>query len=350
MESILQNLFKHSDNFKKYQEVNSKLIIGDPHQKEKLVSIVIPTFRRPLKLKEALESALKQIDYYDYDIIIIDNDPERGCPTEKMMSDFKDQKIRYYKNEQNIGMVGNWNRGYELSKSEWIVMLHDDDLLCPEYLKTISKLFQTTIQIITISYYSWDMRLSDSFTPPVHNNKRRKVFKYKTYDFLFGFPVGAPLGMAAKRNFVKKIGGFDENFYPSFDYAFFAKASKYGAICKILNQNLGIYRYAVNETLNVSNLRQFVEVDYKIKLMILDELKLNIFKPFFTKIFNNYRAHYISNASASFNYSDQELLREFVTKKELEEPKPSFIKMLFRLMTFLRKIYYEIVYINFNSN
>ena len=48
---------------------------------------------------------------------------------------------------KNIGMIGNWNRLYTLARGEWVVMLHDDDLLYNDYL---SILFNKYIDIFTV--------------------------------------------------------------------------------------------------------------------------------------------------------------------------------------------------------
>ena len=34
--------------------------------------------------------------------------------------------MKYYKNEKNIGMYGNWNRCIELSNGEYLTILNDD--------------------------------------------------------------------------------------------------------------------------------------------------------------------------------------------------------------------------------
>ena len=47
------------------------------------------------------------------------------------------KNVLYYKNASNLGMGGNWNRCIELANADWVVLLHDDDMLCENYLKTV---------------------------------------------------------------------------------------------------------------------------------------------------------------------------------------------------------------------
>ena len=64
-----------------------------------------------------------------FNILIVDNDPQRNCETEELIDSFNNQNISYYKNSENIGATGNWNKLFELADTEFVTMLHDDDLL-----------------------------------------------------------------------------------------------------------------------------------------------------------------------------------------------------------------------------
>ena len=44
-----------------------------------------------------------------------------------------------YVNKENIGMIGNWNRGFELANTKYVAMLHDDDMLADIYLEEINR-------------------------------------------------------------------------------------------------------------------------------------------------------------------------------------------------------------------
>ena len=124
-----------SNHFERYKNVKSNLIIGkeDPNAAP-LVTIAIPTYKRAKYLKEAIDSALNQKDFHDYEVIVVDNDPENEFHVEKLISTYPKDKIKYYRNEKNIGMVGNWNRCIELSEGKWVSLLNDDDYLKNNFL------------------------------------------------------------------------------------------------------------------------------------------------------------------------------------------------------------------------
>lgn len=134
-------IFKKIDNISALGKVEST----DVFQREQLkseprFSILIPTYKRPNTLKETIESALGQVEFCDFDIIVVDNNPERQDETEKLMQQYIDvNNVYYYKNSMNVGMADNWNKAFLLSHSPNIILVHDDDILSPYALKIFDK-------------------------------------------------------------------------------------------------------------------------------------------------------------------------------------------------------------------
>lgn len=101
-----------------------------------LVSICIPTYNRPEFLRRAVESCLAQT-YSNFEIVITDN--STNDDTANAAKNWTDPRVRYYKNEGNIGTEGSCNRGISLSRGEYIKFLMDDDLLKPRCLELMVK-------------------------------------------------------------------------------------------------------------------------------------------------------------------------------------------------------------------
>jgi glycosyltransferase involved in cell wall biosynthesis len=238
--------FKYQNNFIKNEQVESILISGKislPHPK---VSILIPTYKREDLLKETIESALNQIFFSDYNIIIIDNNPERNCKTEQLIKDINTEKILYFKNSINLGMFGNWNRGFELSKSEWTVLLHDDDIISPYFLNTCSKFFNyNDVALIKPKVKIFSKISQLNFLEPTVT----KAYRYYLSDFIYGCSIGAPTCILYKTSKLISSGGFDQNYFPCGDYVSSSILAKQYKIYK-LNCVLGGYRISNNESLN----------------------------------------------------------------------------------------------------
>jgi glycosyltransferase involved in cell wall biosynthesis len=100
---------------------------------EPLVTIAIPTYNRADKfLKESLRSACSQ-DYPNLEIIVADNCSEDG--TEYLVKQFQDKRIRYYKHHKNVGPFANMNFCVNQANGEYLLMLHDDDMIDSDFIK-----------------------------------------------------------------------------------------------------------------------------------------------------------------------------------------------------------------------
>lgn len=87
-------------------------------------------------LKLAINSILDQ-SYINFELIIVDDDSPEDL--QKIVAEYDDPRIRYYKNEQNIGgesLVRQWNYCIDFAKGEYLVLAADDDLYHPDFLST----------------------------------------------------------------------------------------------------------------------------------------------------------------------------------------------------------------------
>jgi glycosyltransferase involved in cell wall biosynthesis len=94
-----------------------------------LVSICIPTFNAARWIQECLESSLAQT-YAPLEVLIIDD--ASTDQTVELVRAVDDKRIRLLVNEQNIGLVRNWNKCIEMSHGDFIKFLFHDDILYPD--------------------------------------------------------------------------------------------------------------------------------------------------------------------------------------------------------------------------
>ena len=97
------------------------------------VSIGLPVRNGERFIEQALESLLAQT-FQNFELIISDNGSTDK--TEKICRAYaaKDRRIRYYHNEQNLGLARNYNRVFELSSGEYFKWAAHDDLHSPDFL------------------------------------------------------------------------------------------------------------------------------------------------------------------------------------------------------------------------
>jgi glycosyltransferase involved in cell wall biosynthesis len=97
------------------------------------VSIGLPVFNGEHYIEEALDSILAQT-YSDFELIISDN--ASTDRTEEICRAYtaRDERIRYFRNETNLGAAKNFNCVFELSSGEYFKWASYDDVLGPEFL------------------------------------------------------------------------------------------------------------------------------------------------------------------------------------------------------------------------
>ncbi len=98
------------------------------------VSIGLPVYNGERFLREALDSVLSQT-FQDFELIISDNASTDG--TEQICRAYaaKDERIRYFRNEINLGAAKNFNRVIELSLGQYFKYLAADDAIEPQFLE-----------------------------------------------------------------------------------------------------------------------------------------------------------------------------------------------------------------------
>ncbi len=102
-------------------------------QKAPRVSIGLPVFNGERFLAEALNAYLGQT-YQDFELIICDN--ASSDHTEEICRAYadRDARVRYHRNETNLGAGGNYRRAFQLSAGEYFKWATYDDLCAPEFL------------------------------------------------------------------------------------------------------------------------------------------------------------------------------------------------------------------------
>lgn len=109
--------------------------------KEILFTVTIPAYKRKF-FKEAIVSVLAQT-YPKWELVIVDDaSPE---DLKGIVSEFNDSRIRYYRNDKNIGaenVVDNWNKCLGYAKGDYIICMGDDDRLLPNCLEEYALLIE----------------------------------------------------------------------------------------------------------------------------------------------------------------------------------------------------------------
>jgi glycosyltransferase involved in cell wall biosynthesis len=121
-------------------------------------SVVVFTYNRASLLRDCITSILSQ-SFLDFELIVSDNCSDDN--TEEVSRSFGDERIRYFRNESNLGLRGNLEAGTSHAVGEIVFLMGDDDILLQGALWLTRDAFQMhqEIGLVTRPYY-WFMESS----------------------------------------------------------------------------------------------------------------------------------------------------------------------------------------------
>jgi glycosyltransferase involved in cell wall biosynthesis len=151
-----------------------------------LVSICIPNYNNGKYLDLCITSAIN-IEYDNFEIIFVDD-----CSTDNSMDIAKQYsaKIQIYKNEVNLGQPKNTNKAVDLANGDFIVILHSDDQLLPDFCKKLVPLlanYDTVVMAVGERKETDESSIPYSITPFYNTNcivpseKQAKVFMMMSF-------------------------------------------------------------------------------------------------------------------------------------------------------------------------
>ena len=98
------------------------------------LSIGLPVFNGENYLAAALDSLLKQT-FGEFELILCDNASTDRTPEICRVFAANDRRIRYHRNDENIGAAGNYNLALSMARSEYFKWAAHDDVCHPGFLQ-----------------------------------------------------------------------------------------------------------------------------------------------------------------------------------------------------------------------
>ncbi len=117
-----------------------------------LVTIAIPTYDRLEYLKEAVASARTQT-YSNIEVLIGDDGTSQEIKAWAEFISAVDSRVRYQRNERNLGLAGNWNALAAAARGEFIVIIGDDDRLLPNFVEKLLELIESGTNVAFSNHF-----------------------------------------------------------------------------------------------------------------------------------------------------------------------------------------------------
>jgi glycosyltransferase involved in cell wall biosynthesis len=185
-----------------------------------IVSVVIPTYNRQLKLKRALDSVLDQT-LKDIEVIVVDNASVDG--SQAYINSLQDPRIRYIRHETNRGGPAARNTGIKSAKASLIALLDDDDEWFPAKLAKQVEKFKQASSDTGLVYTSAE----------IYDESKQKIlsvnptgFRGQVYTRMLLSTILGSATVLIKRECFDRIGTFDENLSSCQDWDMWLRISQ----------------------------------------------------------------------------------------------------------------------------
>lgn len=217
-----------------------------------LVSIVLPVYNGARYLNESIESIISQT-YSNWELLILDDCSTDNTADIAIQYSNKDKRIKYYKNEKNLRLPRNLNKGFSLASGYYLTWTSDDNIYKPYALeKMINKLKEKPgAHFVFASCRTIDEN---------GTNLDYIMVNEKSIKYLVGSnSVGACFMYT--RDVYEEIGEYDPNYTLVEDFDYWQRiVTKFPTVT--ISQILYEYRYhteALTSTMNKGNFNKVLE-------------------------------------------------------------------------------------------
>lgn len=189
-----------------------------------LVSVVIPTYKRPTDLKRTVDSVLNQ-DYENIEIFVVDDNnadtPERA-ETEALMGQYEgNPKVTYLKHDKNRNGSAARNTGWKSAKGKYITYLDDDDEISKSKIRKQVECLEALDDSWGACYTAYRLVKPDGSYQISSESRSGDVYLYALMRTMF---MGSGSNLFLRKSVVDEIGGYDESFQRNQDIEFTARA------------------------------------------------------------------------------------------------------------------------------
>ena len=238
-----------------------------------IISVCMPVYNGARYLSESITSVLQQT-FTDFELIVVDDGSTDQSAS--IIQSFNDARLTYIKNDEQLGLVGNWNKCIEVASGEYLCIFHQDDVMLPQNLK--KKINQLTNNPAVGFVYS-DVLLINEKGRVTANRWYVKTepetdFVHSGPDFFGQLMAGYNLvccpSVVARRACYETVGGFDERLPYAADWEMWLRLALFYDVAYLVEPLLKYRWHPSNETHRFKGLAGLKQ-SYQCKMMVLDK-------------------------------------------------------------------------------
>ena len=248
------------------------------------VSVLTPIYNtNPSHLREMIESILNQT-FTDFEFLILNDSPENK-EIEKIVKSYKDKRIKYFKNDKNMGITPSRNKLMDMACGEYIAVFDHDDISVPSRLEQQVNFLDKNPHIGVVS--GW-LKFFGNKTMILKNPEYDNDIKiFMTDDCVVAHTAAMIRKSVLDENNIR----YDEYYSPSEDYKLWAQLMPLTHFYNIPNV-LVLYRYIDGNTTNTQQ-DKMVRTSNAIRLELRNK---------YSAYYAEYRSRTIEHSGTTFRF------------------------------------------------
>ena len=253
-----------------------------------LVSICIPAYNGARFLRQCIDSILAQT-FADFELLVVDD--QSSDDTLSIVESYaaQDPRIRVLRNEQNLGLVGNWNRCVELARGEWIKFVFQDDLIAPGCIERMLSACETDTALVacareflfdpetTQEVREWYLGSESTIREAWGKEKKISAEKFcqATLRQLGTNLIGEPTAVLLHRRVFQIFGDFNPVLIMSCDLEYWARVAVHTGLM-VIAEPLATFRVHGGATSSENRASRGYRMDVLDDLVILHEFAFHL--------------------------------------------------------------------------
>lgn len=210
-----------------------------------LLTIALPVYKRVDYIKSALDSAFNQT--VKCRILLIDNNSPHQ-EFKEIVESYNSPLFEYVRMETTVPQDENFNNCFKYTKTPWLTILHDDDMLHCQFVELAQKILANYGNSIggyavrsEVGEIEWD-GIGQKVDLPEKYKVVREPYFY--FHHLTPFP-----GVVVRRDAALDLKGFNAPLHPISDFDFWYRLSKSYKVL-FVDQKFAYYRTSPSQSTN----------------------------------------------------------------------------------------------------
>jgi glycosyltransferase involved in cell wall biosynthesis len=254
-----------------------------------LLSVLMTSYNREQYIPEAIESILAS-SYTNFELIIVDDGSKDRTVEIARSYAQKDQRIKVYVNEKNLGDYRNRNQAASYATGDYLMYVDSDDRILPDGFE---RCVQVMKEFPNAGFGIWvETEKTEAFYMTAKDAIRQHFFARPMLS-------SGPGAMILKRSFFEQIGAFPVKYGPANDMYFNLKAASAAGVVFI---PFIFHYYRIHAGQELNNKYSYLYNNFNYLRDALQELELPLSEKEKEWMMNKNRRRFLMNC---FNFCVQ---------------------------------------------